>query len=209
MGVVQNLLDGVAGLQQPLGRVSEQQHCPPTPIRRLRRHLPHKGGKASLRQPDERDKSPSAPARSVNAIAPQGRVAREADRRGRIDGGHTPLAPTRRPCGPPTSPCGEVSRSRTSPGPATSSDISPQRRWAAKRTGGGERGAATRGSPHPSSIGLDDGRELIDGERSAAQLAVEEEGRRRADAEPLPTGLDVLDTIEQRLVAQAGLELFL
>ena len=43
VGVVQDLLDGVARLQQPLGPVYEEQHCPPTPIRRLRRHLPHEG----------------------------------------------------------------------------------------------------------------------------------------------------------------------
>jgi len=77
VGVVQDLLDLVAGLQQPLGHISEQQHCPPTPIRRLRRHLPHKGeGRLAptrrVRPARSKFLSTPAPPRGARGACPRG-----------------------------------------------------------------------------------------------------------------------------------------
>jgi hypothetical protein len=136
-------------------------------------------------------------------------VGREAARRGRIPALATPPSP------PPVGPPGRRPPLRGGVGVVdVSSPVAPARYLpagevgrAADRRGRDGIGRAAWASPFQHRF--DDGCELIDGERSAAHLAVEEEGRRRAHAELLPPGLHVLDTIEERLVAQAGLELFL
>jgi len=43
VGGAQDMRDGVAGLQQPVRLSTEHGACPPTPIRRLRRHVSQKG----------------------------------------------------------------------------------------------------------------------------------------------------------------------